>query len=89
MAIYGRTPPAVNASLPANEWQKMEAIVVGNVVTVTLNGKRVHDNAVIGGITGGMLDANESEPGPIMLQGDHGKIMFRRIVVTPILKAGS
>ena len=89
MAIYGRTPPSVNASLPANEWQKMEAVVVGNRVTVTLNGKRVHDNAVIGGITGGALDANESAPGPIMLQGDHGKISFRKVVVTPIVKAGS
>lgn len=86
MAIYGRTPPSVNASRPANEWQTMQAIVVGNRVTVTLNGRRVHDNAVIGGITGGALDANESEPGPLMLQGDHGRIMFRRIVVTPITR---
>lgn len=88
MAIYGRTPPSLNASKPANEWQTLEAIVVGNRVTVTLNGKRVHDNAVIGGITGGALDANETAPGPLMLQGDHGKIMFRRIVVTPITKPG-
>jgi hypothetical protein len=89
MAIYGRTPPAVMASKPAGEWQTMEAIVVGNRVTVTLNGKRVHDNAVIEGITGGALDANELEAGPIMLQGDHGKVMFRKVIVTPITKAGS
>ena len=88
MAIYGRTPPSANASKPANEWQTMEAIVVGNRVTVTLNGTRVHDNAVIEGITGGALDANETAPGSLMLQGDHGKIMFRKIVVTPITKAG-
>jgi hypothetical protein len=89
MAIYGRTPPAVNASKPADEWQTMEAIVVGNRVTVTLNGQRVHDNAVIEGITGGALDANETEPGPLMLQGDHGKVSFRKVVVTPITRAGS
>jgi hypothetical protein len=89
MAIYGRTPPAVNASKPADEWQTMEAIVVGNRVTVTLNGQKVQDNAVIGGITGGALDANETEPGPIMLQGDHGKVSFRKVVVTPITRAGS
>jgi hypothetical protein len=89
MAIYGRTPPAVNASRKADEWQRMEAVVVGNRVTVTLNGQKVHDNAVIEGITGGALDANESAPGPIMLQGDHGKVMFRKVVVTPITKAGS
>ena len=85
MAIYGRTPTSVNASLPAGEWQTMEAIVVGNRLTVTLNGQKVHDNAAIEGITGGALDANETEPGPIMLQGDHGKVAFRKIVVTPIL----
>jgi hypothetical protein len=88
MAIYGRTPPSVNASRKAGEWQTMEAIVVGNRVTVTLNGKRVHDNAVIEGITGGALDAKETEPGPIMLQGDHGKVSFRKVIVTPIARAG-
>jgi hypothetical protein len=89
MAIYGRTPPAVMASKPAGEWQTMEAIVVGNRVTVTLNGQKVHDNAVIEGITGGALDVKELESGPIMLQGDHGKVSFRKVVVTPITKAGS
>jgi hypothetical protein len=86
MAIYGRTPGRVNASRPAGEWQRMEAIVVGNRVSVTLNGQKVHDNAVIEGITGGALDANELEPGPIMLQGDHGKVAFRKVVVTPIVR---
>ena len=86
MAIYGRTPPATNASKPAGEWQRMEAVVVANRVTVTLNGQRVHDNAIIEGITGGALDANETAPGPLMLQGDHGKVSFRRVVVTPIVR---
>lgn len=86
MSIYGRTPPSVNASRKAGEWQQMQAIVIGNRVTVVLNGQKVHDNAVIEGITGGALDANETEAGPIMLQGDHGKLMFRRVVVTPIVK---
>ena len=84
MAIYGRTPGRVNASKPAGEWQTMEAIVVGNRLSVTLNGQKVHDNAVIEGITGGALDANELAPGPIMLQGDHGKVAFRKVIVTPI-----
>jgi 3-keto-disaccharide hydrolase len=84
MAIYGRTAPSVNASKPAGEWQVMDATIVGNKVTVTLNGKRVHDNATIEGLTGGTLDANETEPGPIMLQGDHGKIWYRNVTVTPL-----
>jgi hypothetical protein len=84
MAIYGWTAPRVNASKPVGEWQAMEAIIVGNRVTVTLNGQRVHDNAEIQAITGGALDANETEPGPILLQGDHTKVWYRKVIVTPI-----
>jgi hypothetical protein len=86
MALYSRVKPLVNASLPAGQWQVMEATIVGNRLTVSLNGKKVHDNIVIEGITGGALDSNEGEPGPILLQGDHGKVWFRKVVVTPIIK---
>jgi hypothetical protein len=64
----------------------MEAVIVGNRLTVSLNGKKVHDNILIDGITGGALNSNEADAGPIMLQGDHGKVWFRKITVTPILK---
>ena len=84
MAIYGRTAASTQASKPAEEWQTMSAVIVGNRVTVTLNGTRVHDNAVIEGITGGALDNDESAPGPILIQGDHSGVSFRKIVVTPI-----
>ncbi len=84
MAIYSWKAPLVNASKPQGEWQTMEAVIVGNRVTVTLNGQRVHDNAVLEAITGGALDANELEPGPIMIQGDHEKVWFRKVTVTPI-----
>jgi hypothetical protein len=89
MAIYAWVKPLVNASKPGGEWQAMEATIVGNRVTVTLNGQKVHDNAEIQAITGGALDANEEAPGPIMLQGDHGKVWYRKVVVTPIAKATS
>ena len=88
MSVYGWHPPKVNASKPAGEWQTMEAIVVGNRVTVTHNGQRVHDNAVLEAITGGALDIDETAPGPIMIQGDHTKVWFRKITITPITKAG-
>ena len=89
MAIYAWVAPSVNASKPATEWQVMEAVIVGNKVTVTFNGQKVHDNATIQAITGGALDANETQPGPIMLQGDHGKVWYRKVTVTPIVKAGT
>jgi hypothetical protein len=40
---------------------------------VTVNGKRVHDNAVMPAMTGGALDNDELAPGPIMIQGDHSR----------------
>jgi hypothetical protein len=84
MSIYGWTAPLVNASKPTGEWQTMEAILVGNRVTVVLNGQKVHDNAEIQAITGGALDADEAAPGPILLQGDHAKVWYRKVTVTPI-----
>ena len=85
MALYGRVAPSVNASKPAGEWQAVEVTLVGNRVTVVLNGQKVHDNTEIIGITGGALNSDEGAPGPIMIQGDHSKIWIRKLVVTPIL----
>jgi len=84
MAIYGRVVPSANASKPAGEWQTVDVTLVGNRVTVVLNGQKVHDNVAIDGITGGALDSDEGAPGPIMIQGDHSKIWLRRLVVKPI-----
>ena len=89
MAIYSWVAPLVNASKAPGEWQTMEATIVGNKVSVTLNGQKVHDNSTIQAITGGALDADEMAPGPIMLQGDHGKVWYRKVTVTPITNAGS
>jgi len=87
MSVYGWHTPLVNASKPAGEWETMEATVVGNRVTVFLNGQKVQDNVTLEAITGGALDTNELEPGPIMLQGDHEKVWYRKVTVTPITDA--
>ena len=57
--------------------------LLGRRVTVVLNGKTILDNREVPGITGGALDSNEGLPGPLMIQGDHGPISFRRITLTP------
>jgi hypothetical protein len=80
-AIYAFKAPDVFASKPGNEWQTVEATLIGNKVTVILNGKKIHDNVEIPGPTGGELDRNVNEPGPIMLQGDHGVVTFRNIKI--------
>ena len=81
--IYGFIAPSVNAANPPGEWQSYEITLVGRHVTVVLNGVEVISNRPIPGITGGSLDSKEGEPGPIMVQGDHGPVEFRKFVITP------
>jgi len=65
------------------EWQTYDITLVGRMVTVVANGITVICNREIPGPTGGALDSNEGEPGPILLQGDHGPIEYRNIIITP------
>jgi hypothetical protein len=81
--VYGFLTPSVNAGRRAGEWQEIDITLVGRTVTVLLNGERIIDRQVIPGITGGALDSDEGAPGPILLQGDHGPIDFRRVTLTP------
>jgi hypothetical protein len=83
--IYGFLTPRVNAARPAGEWQTYDLTLVGRHVTVVLNEQEVITRQEIPGITGGALDSREGEPGPIMLQGDHGRVDFRRLTLTPAL----
>ena len=55
---------------------------MGRQLKVVLNGQEIV-NTIADGITGGALNPFEGEPGPLMLQGDHGKVRFRNVVVTP------
>lgn len=82
-AVYGFLKPNANASKKAGEWQTYDITLIGRRVTIVLNGQTIIDNEEIPGITGGALDSNEGEPGPLMLQGDHTKIMFRNVTITP------
>lgn len=82
-AVYGFIIPSEMAAKPAGEWQSYDITLVGRMITVVLNGKTIICNQSIPGITGGALDSNEGEPGPLYIQGDHGPIEYRNIVITP------
>ena len=82
-SVYGFLAPTANAARPANEWQVYDITLIGRRITVVLNGNTVVDDQIVPGITGGALDSNEGLPGPLMLQGDHGPISFRKITLTP------
>lgn len=81
-SLYSRVAPKLDATKPAGEWQSYDITLFGRQLTVVLNGQPILDT-IVEGVTGGALNPFEDEPGPLMLQGDHGKVRFRNIVVTP------
>lgn len=85
-ALYSRITPSVAAEKPAGEWQTMDITLVNRHLTVVLNGKTITDNQPVLGCTGGAMWSDESKPGPIFLQGDHGAVSYRNIVLRPVVK---
>ena len=81
--VYGFLTPRVNAAKKPGEWQTLDVTLVGREVTVVLNGEPIIERQAIPGITGGALDSDEGSPGPVLLQGDHGPIEFRKLTIIP------
>jgi hypothetical protein len=81
--IYGQVTPSSLPAKPAGEWQSVDVTLLGRWVTVVLNGVTIIDRREIPGITGGALESQEGQPGPLMLQGDHTGVRYRNIIATP------
>lgn len=81
--VYGFISPSEMVAKSPGEWQSFDITLIGRMVTIVANGKMIICNQQIPGVTGGALDSNEGEPGPILLQGDHGPIDYRNIIITP------
>jgi len=85
-ALYSRvTPSSANEKKPG-EWQEMDITLYKRHLTVKLNGTTIIDNHPVYGVTGGAMTADEFSPGPIYLQGDHGEVYYKEMVLTPILE---
>jgi len=84
-AIYGFIAPNEMVAKSAGEWQSYDITLVGRLVNVVANGKTIICNQEIPGITGGALDSKEGEPGPLFIQGDHGAVDYRNIIITPAI----
>jgi hypothetical protein len=78
-SLYNFKAPDKFVSKPGSEWQTVEATIIGNKITVIQNGVKIHDNVEVTKGTGGELDNNHDQPGPIFLQGDHGTVWFRNL----------
>lgn len=83
-ALYKVAAPAVDVTKPAGEWQSVYARMVGNTVTVVLNGTKIVDSATVDKPTGGQLDDRVGTPGPIMIQGGKTSVKFRNLYIRPL-----
>jgi len=82
--IYSKHAPSTNACEAPGEWQTFDIEVVGDTITVALNGKTVVDHKEVKQPTGGQLDNDVGKPGPLMLQGDHAPVWYRNIWIKPL-----
>ena len=81
-SIYGFIPPATEVDPRPGQWETYDVTLLGRTVSVVRDGVPIIDKAEIPGITGGALDSQEGEPGPIYLQGDHtGGLKYRNITI--------
>jgi hypothetical protein len=90
-AVYGQTPPLVNACRPQGEWQTYDIVLHAAKVdakgtksaparvTVIQNGVLVQDNTEITGPTGGAIGQGEAGPGPLLLQEHGHAVKFRNV----------
>lgn len=94
-------PPKANAAKAPGEWQSFDITFTAprfdangaktaNAVFVKVvhNGQVVHENVEVTGPTRSSLWEYEPEKptGPLMLQGDHGPVVYRNITVKPLVK---
>jgi hypothetical protein len=90
-AIMGRNAPNVNAAILPGQWQTYDIDfkspqfdgtnglqIRGAVVTVLLNGVKIHDAVEMTGMTGGALGV-PSKTGPLRLQDRNDPVRFRNI----------
>jgi sugar phosphate isomerase/epimerase len=97
---YEGRAPRVNASRPPGEWQSFDVVFraprfdaagqkIANAIfeKVVHNGVVIHENQELTGPTRAALFPDEKPTGPLMLQGDHGPVAYRNILVRPLAAA--
>jgi len=88
--------PLVNASKPAGEWQTFDITFraprfdatgqktePARFVKVLHNGRLVQENVIVNGPTRAAHWEDEAAAGPLLIQGDHGPVAIRSVVIKP------
>jgi 3-keto-disaccharide hydrolase len=96
-AIYSAAVPKANASKKPGEWQKFviefespkfdaagKKSANAKFLKVELNGKLLHENVEMKGPTPGGVTGQERATGPLMLQGNHGAVAYRKIRISSL-----
>lgn len=99
---YEGHAPKLNASLSPGEWQSFDIVfraprfdasgkktANARFEKVLHNGKLIHEQVELSGPTRAAVSEEEVDKGPLMIQGDHGPVAFRRISVKPLTQAAS
>ena len=86
-SIWGQLPISKRAYSGPLQWNRLQTRLMGNKVTVVLNGQVVIHSQELHGITAGALDNKEGDPGPLVLQCRSG-VKFRKIFVKPVTGDG-
>ncbi len=92
--VFEGRRPRVNASLPPGRWQRFDIVFRAprfdeagrktenaRFVQVTHNGVVIHEDVEVTGPTRAAAFEDERPWGPLMLQGDHGPVAYRNLVV--------
>ena len=98
-AVYGASPPRVNASKMPGQWQQYvidflapkfdssgQKTEKAKLLRVELNGQILHEKLVMEKETPGGVAGKEAPTGPLMFQGNHGPVAYRNIIVKPLAK---
>jgi hypothetical protein len=96
-AIYGAAPPKNPLYRKPGEWSTFEIHFRAprfdadgrktdnaRFVKVILNGRTIHEDVEMKGPTPAGVTGRESSRGPLMFQGDHGPVSFRKIRIRPL-----
>lgn len=91
---YEGIPPRVNATFPLGKWQSYDIIYraprfdkegkkIKNAMfeKVILNGIVIHENKEVTGATREGMEGEEMAFAPLRLQGDHGRVAYRNILI--------
>lgn len=96
-AVYGAQPPTKPLYKKPGEWSTYEIYwqapkfdadgkktANAKLLKVILNGRTIHKDLEMKGVTPGGVDGKEKAKGPLLFQGNHGPVAYRNIKIAPL-----